>query len=96
MSNTAEWQNRQENHRYSQDDRRLAYLFTIKLDPLIMKFLEQSTDKRITVGTYDTTAESWRLLAVAGFRKYGLKVRQTIVNPLTPKMITISLVKSRR
>jgi hypothetical protein len=96
MSNTVEWQRRQEIHRYSQDDRHLAYLFTTKLDPLVTVFLTQGKDKHMVVGTYDIIVEPWRLLAVAGFRKYGLKVRQVINDPLKPNMITINLVKLMR
>ena len=96
MSNTVEWQKRQENHRYSQDDRALAYKFTKEIDPLIDKFLGDRKKKLLVVGTYDTTKEPWRLLAVAGYRKYGLKLLEIVHDPLKPHDVTLSLRKHRR
>jgi len=96
MSNSIEWQKRQELHRYSQDDRALAYKFTKELDPLVDEFLADQQKKRLVIGTYDTTREPWRLLAVGGFRKYNLKLREIIADPLKPNEVTLSLGKTRR
>lgn len=96
MSNTVEWQKRQENHRYSQDDRVLAYKFTKELDPGVGLFLEDPTRKRLVVGVYNVVTEPWRLLAISSFRKFGLKLRMGAPDPLKPNEKQVVLIKTRR
>lgn len=95
MSNTVEWQKRQATHRYSQDDRSLAYKFTIQLDKKINVFLEDPASKRFVVGVYDVVKEPWRLLAISSYRKFGLKLRMGAPDKLKPNEKQVVLVKSR-
>ena len=96
MSDTSSWQNRIANYRYSQDDRALSYKYTKEIEPIIDAFLDDIKIKKQVIGTFNTKLEPWRLLAIASFRKYGIKVRESIADPATPDLVTITVIKSRR
>ena len=96
MSNTAEWQNRSANYRYSQDDRVLSYKYKKEIEPIVNKFLDSHTSKKLLIGTFDVSSEPWKLLAIADYRKFGLKMRQYVKNKETPNLVSVTLVKSSR
>lgn len=92
MSESKEWNDRLINKRWSQDDRNLSWKFSKEIDNKIDAFLNNNKEKVFVVGEYDLSKEPWRLLAVADFRKYGLKLQQE--QSTTDKKITkLSLSK---
>ena len=95
MSNTNEWSKRINSYRYSQDDRSLAYKFSREINDTVNTFLDDPKRRKMLVGTYDTRREPWRLLALAEFRKFGIKIQETIPDPLNPNDVQIVLVKTR-
>lgn len=73
MSNTAEWANRQRDHRYTYDERRLIANFERELDPIIGLKMINPEIRDFLIGSYDLVKEPWRMIAIMSFRKLGLK-----------------------
>lgn len=96
MSNTVEWQKRQNNHRYSRDDRFLAYKFQKEIESTVNKFFDDYKQKVLVVGTYNVKEEPWRLLGIADYRKLGLKLREIVVDQANPDIVEVRLIKPTR
>ncbi len=94
MSNTKEWQDRLAKHRYSQQDSTLAYKFTESLKKEVDKFLDDFMMKTFSCGKYDLKKEPWRLLALAEFRKYGVKVKE-VLDLAEPSLTELVLEKEK-
>lgn len=74
MSKTNDWAKRLETHRWSQDDRTLAYKFQQQLQPMFEKFYA-SNDKQMSLGPYDLENEPWRAMTVRNLaRSFGAKI----------------------
>jgi len=74
MSNTSEWMNRAEKHRYSQDDRTKQWKYEKELTPQIDAFIEAPQVNTLNLGTFNFNLEPWKLAAIMSFRRFNLKV----------------------
>jgi hypothetical protein len=79
MSGSAEWMNRSEHHRYSQDDKMLSYKYSKEIDPIIDKFLTDQKEKSIVIGQFDSTKEPWKILTISQYCKYNLKMIEIVI-----------------
>ena len=92
MSDSKEWIQRIETYRYSQDDRAKAGKYAKEYDQKVKDFLSNFKEKVLECGEFDVKKEPWRLLALAGFRKYNLKFVQ---KPGDKGLMKVSLVKQK-
>jgi hypothetical protein len=95
MSSSIEWSKRQALHRYSQDDRVLSYKYCAEIKPMVDTFLNNLTEKKLVVGTFDVSKESWRLISISEYRKYNLKLVERVVDTSKPNIKEIGLVKQK-
>jgi hypothetical protein len=109
MSNTSAWTKRISNYRYSQDERALSWKFKNEINSRVEAFLDDQSAKELIIGTYDIGKEPWRLLAIADYRKYNVKIgtrpvstqstepEQKQDNPLIKKsnIVEVILVKQK-
>ncbi len=91
MSNTSSWIERSETHRYSQDDKSLAWKYQKELEPIVDKFLADYTQQRLIIGTFNLEKEPWRMISIIYFRKYQIKIIEKVVPAGTE--ITLTKIK---
>ncbi len=94
MSNTDEWAKRLESHRYSLDERNLAYKYEKEITESINKFLD-GKDSAMKLGEFNFVLEPWRLVALNNFRKYGLKILEKRI-PSRDNIVEITLKKVKQ
>lgn len=97
MSNTNSWLNRMEKHRYSQDDRTLSYKYQKEIEPKIDLFLNDFKISQLNLGPFNLNLEPWRLISIIEFRKYGLKITESVdLNDKNLTLITLSKLNLSR
>ena len=87
----------------------ISYKYQKEIEPKVSAFLDDMKQKVLILGTFNLNKEPWRLLAVAEYRKYNLKIRErkldekpkskveekTKVDEKPPSLVELSLVKQK-
>lgn len=92
MSNTNDWQNRLKTHRWSQDDRQLAYNYKKSIDAAVNAWLDDFKATTMSMGKFNMATEPWRLSALNEFRSHGVKI---IEKPAENLLVELVLVKKK-
>jgi hypothetical protein len=74
--NTVEWKKKQQNYRYSQDERQLSYKFMLEIDEKIQKFLDEYEAKTLILGPYNMEKEQWRLKTIQHYFRNFVTVKE--------------------
>lgn len=89
MSNTNDWQNRLKTHRWSQDDRQLAYNYKKTIEANVNTWLDDFKSNNLSMGKFNLSVEPWRLAALNEFRSHGVKIVEKPVDDLNVELILV-------
>lgn len=75
------------------DTRHLQYRFEKEIEPAVNAFIDDFKQTSFVVGSYDLTAEPWRMASIIAFRKFNLKILEK--RDGATGLTEITLVKAR-